>query len=52
VPPLRRSRLRELERELRLIGPINPFALEEFNELQTRHDVPGGAARGRPVDAS
>jgi chromosome segregation protein len=29
--------VRELERELRLLGPINPLALEEFNELQTRH---------------
>ena len=31
------ARVRELERELRLMGPINPLALEEFNELQTRH---------------
>ena len=31
------GRVRELERELRLLGPINPLALEEFNELQTRH---------------
>ncbi|MHB1130217.1 MAG: chromosome segregation SMC family protein [Ilumatobacteraceae bacterium] len=31
------SRLRELERELRMMGPINPLALEEFDELQTRH---------------
>lgn len=31
------ARLRELERELRLMGPINPLALEEFNELQARH---------------
>ena len=31
------GRVRELERELRLMGPINPLALEEFNELQTRH---------------
>jgi chromosome segregation protein len=29
--------VRELERELRLMGPINPLALEEFNELQERH---------------
>src|SRR4030095_7700672 len=28
---------RELERELRLLGPINPLALEEFTELQQRH---------------
>jgi chromosome segregation protein len=31
------ARVRDLERELRLMGPINPLALEEFNELQTRH---------------
>lgn len=31
------GRVRELERELRLLGPINPLALEEFNELQSRH---------------
>jgi len=32
------ARIRELERELRLMGPINPLALEEFTELQQRHD--------------
>ena len=31
------GRVRELERELKLLGPINPLALEEFNELQARH---------------
>jgi chromosome segregation protein len=31
------ARVRELEREVRLLGPINPLALEEFNELQERH---------------
>jgi chromosome segregation protein len=31
------GRVRELDRELRLLGPINPLALEEFNELQRRH---------------
>ena len=31
------ARLRELDRELRLLGPINPLALEEFTELQQRH---------------
>jgi len=30
-------RLRELERELRIMGPINPLALEEFEALQERH---------------
>ncbi len=30
-------RARDLERELRLMGPINPLALEEFTELQERH---------------
>ncbi len=32
------ARVRDLERELRLLGPINPLALEEFNELQERHN--------------
>ncbi len=31
------GRARELERELRLIGPVNPLALEEFEALQERH---------------
>jgi chromosome segregation protein len=31
------ARLRELERELRLLGPINPLALEEYEALQERH---------------
>jgi chromosome segregation protein len=31
------ARARELERELRLMGPINPLALEEFDALQERH---------------
>jgi chromosome segregation protein len=31
------ARVRELEGELRLLGPINPLALEEFNALQERH---------------
>ena len=31
------ARVRELERELRLLGPINPLALEEFAALQERH---------------
>jgi len=31
------ARLRELERELRLMGPINPLALQEFEELQERN---------------
>jgi chromosome segregation protein len=31
------SRMRDLERELRLLGPINPLALEEFTALQERH---------------
>ena len=42
MPPLAEginapSRVRDLERELRLMGPINPLALEEFTELQERH---------------
>jgi chromosome segregation protein len=35
VPPA--ARIRELERELRLLGPINPLALEEFEALDERH---------------
>ena len=31
------GRVRELDRELRLLGPINPLALEEFTELKQRH---------------
>jgi chromosome segregation protein len=30
------SRLRELERDLKLMGPINPLALEEFSALSER----------------
>src|SRR5918995_4074239 len=30
-------RARELERELRVMGPINPLALEEFDALSERH---------------
>lgn len=32
------QRLRDLERELKIMGPINPLALEEFEELQERHE--------------
>ena len=32
------ARVRELERELKIIGPINPLALEEFEELKERRD--------------
>ena len=31
------ARVRDLERELRIMGPINPLALEEFTALQERH---------------
>ncbi len=31
------GRARDLERDLRLMGPINPLALEEFDALQERH---------------
>jgi len=30
-------RVRELERELKVMGPINPLALEEFDALSERH---------------
>ncbi|HEX4822553.1 MAG TPA: chromosome segregation protein SMC [Acidimicrobiales bacterium] len=32
------ARTRELERELRLMGPINPLALEEYEALRERHE--------------
>jgi chromosome segregation protein len=32
------SRVRELERELKIMGPINPLALEEFEELKERYE--------------
>jgi chromosome segregation protein len=32
------ARARELERELRLMGPINPLALQEYEALQERHE--------------
>ncbi len=31
------DRARALERDIRLMGPINPLALQEFTELQERH---------------
>jgi chromosome segregation protein len=31
------ERVRELERELRIMGPINPLALEEYEALSERH---------------
>ncbi|MGI8797302.1 MAG: chromosome segregation SMC family protein [Acidimicrobiia bacterium] len=31
------GRARELERELRIMGPINPLALQEFDALEERH---------------
>ena len=34
IPPA--ARLRELERELRLLGPVNPLALEELAALEER----------------
>ncbi len=33
-----KARIRELERDLRIMGPINPLALQEFEELSQRHD--------------
>jgi len=32
------ARVRDLERELRVMGPINPLALEEFEALSARHN--------------
>lgn len=31
------ARARELERELKLMGPINPLAVQEYDELNERH---------------
>jgi chromosome segregation protein len=31
------ARVRDLERELRIMGPVNPLALEEFEALSERH---------------
>jgi chromosome segregation protein len=36
------ARLTELERELELIGPVNPLALEEYDALRERHEFLGG----------
>ena len=42
MPPLQgvtpKSRVRELERELKIMGPINPLALEEYEELNARYE--------------
>ncbi len=32
------ARVRDLERELKVMGPINPLALQEFEQLQERHE--------------
>jgi chromosome segregation protein len=32
------ARIRDLERELRIMGPINPLALQEYEALQERHE--------------
>jgi chromosome segregation protein len=39
------NRTRELERELRLMGPVNPLALEEHAALQERHNFLEGQLR-------
>jgi chromosome segregation protein len=31
------ARARDIERELREMGPVNPLALDEYNEIQERH---------------
>jgi chromosome segregation protein len=36
------SRARELERELRLLGPVNPLAMEELAALEERHSFLAG----------
>ena len=37
-----RARVRDLERELKVMGPINPLALEEFEALKERHEFLDG----------
>ncbi len=41
------ARIRELERDLRIMGPINPLALEEFEALHRAPRVPPTPARRR-----
>jgi chromosome segregation protein len=36
------ARVRDLERELKIMGPINPLALEEFEELKERYEFLSG----------
>lgn len=36
------GRVRELERDLKKMGPINPLALQEFETLQERHEFVSG----------
>ncbi|MEL7157910.1 MAG: chromosome segregation protein SMC, partial [Actinomycetota bacterium] len=36
------KRVRDLERELKTLGPINPLALEEFEALKERHEFLDG----------
>ncbi len=36
------ARLRDLDRELKAMGPINPLALEEFEELKERYEFVSG----------
>ena len=36
------AKTRELERELKIMGAINPLALEEFEELKERHEFLDG----------
>ena len=45
------GRARELERDLRLMGPINPLALEEHRGAPGAARVPPGAARRREATA-
>lgn len=40
--PTPQARVRDLERELKLLGPINPLALEEYEALKERHEFIDG----------
>ena len=43
-PPAVHHRMKELERRIKELGPVNPNALEEYDEQQKRHDFMQGQA--------
>ncbi len=44
-PPAVHHRMKELERKIKELGPVNPNALEEYEEQQKRHDFMEGQAK-------